>query len=1517
MEPIAIVGMAGRFPAAADLDQYWANLREGVETVRFFSDEELAAAGVPPEVRANPRFVPARCTLDGAELFDNVFFGLSPREAQAIDPQHRVFLEAAWEALERAGYAPGTVPLDVGVYAGTSMNTYLVENALSNPEALLAPGGFQLLLANDKDFLATRASYKLNLRGPSVTIQTACSTSLVAIQLACQGLLARQCEMALAGGVSIIAPRVSGYLYEQGMILSPDGHCRAFDAQARGTILGEGVGVLVLKRLADALDDGDHIHAVIRGASLNNDGSNKVGFTAPSVDGQADVIARAHAMAGIDPDTISYIEAHGTGTELGDPIEIAGLTQAFRLRTERRAFCAIGSVKTNIGHLDAAAGVAGLIKTVLALENRALPPSLNFTSPNPAIDFAATPFYVNAKLAEWKQAEGTPRRAGVSSFGIGGTNAHVVVEEAPERAPSGPSRPLQVLTLSAKGDAAAERMTAALGTYLATHDNLSLADVAYTLHVGRSTFPHRRVIIAASCEDAAQAIAQNDTRRVIPAVEPQKDRPVVFMFSGQGSQYVGMGRGLYETEPVFREQVDACSERLAPLLGFDLREILYPPASAIEAAHARLSTTAATQPALFVIEYALAQMFIAWGVKPRAMIGHSIGEYVAATLAGVIGRDDALRLVAERGRLMEVPGGAMIVVPMAERDLSLILPAGLSIAAVNGPALCAVSGRAAAIEAFKGRLAQQGVEAQSIHAAAAFHSAMMEPILEPFVAVARTVTLSAPALPYLSNVTGQWMSAEDAADPGYWARHIRQTVRFWDALQEVTRDADPLLLELGPGHTLAMLARQASKPKQPVRVLSSLRHPHDQQSDAAVLQTTLGRLWLAGVAVDWTGYHEREQRRRVPLPAYPFDRQPHWIPPATSLGKAPERLHQLVRRSDLDDWFYVPSWRRGAAHVPASDTLTGAWLLFADDVGIAAALAARLTAAGARVTTVLAGTEFRRLEGNAFSIDPGTRDDYDRLVGELRVAGCFPLRILHLWNVATDDGAAAGIDAAGAAQARGFLSLMFLAQAVGDHGVREPVDIGVVVNGIHDVSGEPVFRPERATVLGPSIAIPREMANVSSRLIDIELGDPADGPARIAAQLLGEMDRKVDAHVVAYRGRHRWVQDWESVQLNPVSAGSMLRERGVYVITGGLGGIGLTLAQDLVARTRARLILIARSALPPREQWQAWLADHDGDATSTKIRAMTALEDAGAEVVVAIADVADPGQLARALDEGRRRFGAINGVIHAAGLLEPGIIQLKTRATAERVISAKLAGTLALWQELEKDKPDFLFLCSSISTAVGGPGLADYRAANAFLDAFARSQSTVGSPTRVVSVKFDAWQEVGMAVALGEARDLPNGILPAEGAAIFARALASDVAEVVVSTRDLPRLIALARNEEAIAREAEPADDDAVTPAPSAASASRGGLTTPYVAPTTDFERAIAQIWQKLLGIDSIGTQDDFFEAGGHSLLATQVMSRLYQRYDVDVPLRTLFEATTVGAFAERVEQIVRASGVEREEFEL
>jgi amino acid adenylation domain-containing protein len=900
---IAIVGMAGRFPGAADVEELWRNLRAGAEAVRFPDAGELAARGLDPGRLADPAWVKAVSQMEGFDTFDDLFFGVNPREAELMDPQHRVLLECAWEALESAGYDPQGIAARVGVYAGATLSTYLLFHLIGNP-LVAGADPLQVILGNASDALVTRVSYKLNLRGPSHSVQCACSTSLVAVHTACQALLNEECDLALAGGVSIQADAGLGYRYVPGSVVSPDGHCRAFDAAAQGSLFGSGVGLVVLKRLDQALADRDTIHAVILGSAVTNDGSVKVGFTAPGVEGQAGAISEALAVSGVDPETIRYIEAHGTGTALGDPIEIQAVTRAFRGYTERRGFCAIGSVKSNLGHLDVAAGVTGLIKTVLALEHGEIPPSLHYEQPNPRIDFAAAPVYVNAALKAWPEGPeaDTPRRAGVNSFGLGGTNAHVVLEQAPAPAPPLHSRPWQLLTLSARTPealhAAGARLAARLGGD--SGDASDLADAAYTLATGRRVFDLREALVCRDPADAAACLAAGDPVRLLTAPGaaggwPEAGRPVAFVFPGQGAQHVGMGRDLYDSEPAFRVEIDGAAELLAPRLGLDLRHVLYPEAGGEAEAARQLARTAVAQPALLAVEVALARLLGSWGVRPRAMLGHSLGEYAAAVLAGVFTFEAALELVAERGRLIEEVGaaggtGTMLAVPLSEAEIAPFLAGGtgeVHLAALNAPSLVSVAGPAAAVAELTSRLAAEGVMAMPLQVAFAGHSPQTEPAVAPYQARVAAVGPRAPEIPFVSSSSGTWIEAAEAADPAYWARHLRQPVRFSDGV-EALRAAEPgmALLEVGPGAGLAPLIRWHLAAPDERPVISAMRQPKDTSSDLAALLGAVGRLWVAGAKIDWQELYAGQGRRRVPLPTYPFERRRHWIDAAGAVAPA-------------------------------------------------------------------------------------------------------------------------------------------------------------------------------------------------------------------------------------------------------------------------------------------------------------------------------------------------------------------------------------------------------------------------------------------------------------------------------------------------------------------------------------------------------------------------------------------------------------------------------------------------------
>ena len=912
---VAMIGLAGRFPGARDAEQFWENLKRGVESISFFRDEELELWEESQSILAQPNFVKAKGLLDDVESFDAVFFGFNPREAELLDPQHRVFLECAWHALENAGYNSATYSGRIGVYGGTSTNTYLL-NIYSNRSLLESIDPFQLLISSDKDFLTSRVSYKLGLSGPSITVQTACSTSLVAVHLACQSLLNGECDIALAGGVSITLPQKSGYVYHEGSFLSPDGHCRAFDAEAMGTVSGNGAGIVVLKRLAEAIADRDYIYAVIRGSAVNNDAAMKAGYTAPSVTAQATVIAEALAVGGVGPDSISYVETHGTGTTLGDPVEIAALTKAFRIGTQKTGYCAIGSVKTNIGHLDAAAGAASLIKVAMALSERRLPASLHFKRPNPQLNLDTSPFYVNTNLTTWESAEG-PRRAGVSSFGIGGTNAHVVLEEAPPAERSGPSRPHHLLMLSARTIPALDRLACDLADYLRRQPDIDPADAAYTLQLGRRHFENRRFLVCRDAADATDALTQNDRSRVFNSSRVMDSPPVVLMFPGQGSQHVNMGQDLYLNEPKFREEADRCSDFLAPLLGLDLRDVIFPENVGAESAAERLHQTAVAQAALFTVEYATAQLLMDWGLSPWAMIGHSIGEYVAACIAGVFSLEDALKIVSARGRLMqEMPPGGMIAVSLGVEDALEIAGDRLSVAAINGSSLVVLSGTLGDVEELESKLTFQGINFSRLHTSHAFHSEMMEPVLKPFEEQVRAVKLNPPNIRYISNVTGNWTTAELATDPAYWARHMRETVRFSTGLETLLKKREGVFIEVGPGRTLATFARARVGAANSWPVINTLRPLISVRSDHESLLEAVGRLWLSGANLDWTRFYGGERRRRIPLPGYPFEGKRYWIdfqPPqikASQNGSVSERvLHPSLheRPASLDSEYATPT----------------------------------------------------------------------------------------------------------------------------------------------------------------------------------------------------------------------------------------------------------------------------------------------------------------------------------------------------------------------------------------------------------------------------------------------------------------------------------------------------------------------------------------------------------------------------------------------------------------------------------
>jgi amino acid adenylation domain-containing protein len=1581
---IAVIGMAGRFPGAPDIERFWDNLVKGVESISFFTDEELEDEGVEPQVFSDPQYVKAGAVLENAESFDSRFFGYTPLEAQIMDPQNRVFHEVVVEALENAGYGGcnthNSEPVSIGLYAGASSSQYW-EFLVARAGLVQTLGEFAATNLTNRDFMCTRVAYNLNLNGPAFSVQTACSTSLTSIHQAGLALLTGECDIALAGGVSVVGFVKHGYRYEEGMIASSDGHCRAFDNSSDGTVFGSGAGVVVLKPLDRAMADGDHIYAVVKGSAVNNDGNRKVGYTAPSIEGQAEVIREAQQIAGVEPETVTYIEAHGTGTALGDPVEVEALTEAFN--TEKRGFCGIGSVKTNVGHLDAAAGVAGFIKTVLALYHKRIPSSLNFEIPNQRIDFENSPFYVNQRLKEWT-TDGGPLRAGVSSFGIGGTNAHVILEEAPLRSGAfdGAGKP-RLLILSAKTPAALDTMTTNLGGHLkkslSSPDSasLGLADTAYTLAVGRDGYRYRRMVVCSDLNEAVEVLTAPETEidvRLESRLEShqlpteEENPPVVFMFPGQGAQYIGMCRELYDTEPVFRQEMDQCFEIIQKISTQTIKSILYPPDSTgtVDREHpdkkgrapggTDINQTEITQPLIFSVEYALARLMMAWGITPDAMIGHSIGEYAAACLAGVMSLEDALRVVINRGKLMQgLPPGAMLSVPLGEEQLNRYLKHhdGVSIAALNSTGRSVVSGTFEAVEAFENRMTGEGVETRRLHTSHAFHSAMMDPVLGEFETVVKNVELKEPRIPYVSNRTGDWVTVGDIKRPAYWSEHLRGAVRFSDGLERLLEIEKAIFLEVGPGNVLSTFVRkhEAFSKDGGRNSLNLVRHPREKESDRRFLLRQVGKLWLLGKSIDWRAFYSDEKRCRVPLPTYPFQREDYRL---RETGTIPAIGRNTLRREpDAADWFYVPTWERNLIRktekqVTTSGTIseTGSkrsikkdllgtasadngWLVFydPDETGrLMGALVHKLEQEGAEVVTVSTADSFVRENGKRYRIAPGNEADYRLLFKHLKKEAVFPTRVLHLWSVTGESlEGESGHGHLDSYLETGLFSLMNIAKSLVEEDIHHEVRIGVVSDGLMEVTGSEFIVPAKAPLLGAIKTIPLEFPTIRCVGMDIETA-AADGGAnvinKLGERLINELEADGGEPVVAFRGNYRWTRRLKPYRLEDNGEIPRLKEKGVYLVTGGLGGIGLTLAEYLARTVSARLILVGRSALPNRDEWSAWEKTNEntgksGDSENSgqvaeKIRRLLEIEQSGGEIMTVSADVADLEQMKRVLADAHRRFGRIDGVLHAAGTADKeGVILRRSRSITEKVMGAKIQGTLVLDTLLAEEPPDFMMLFSSLATEfhAANYGQVGYVAANEFLDAFAAYNMSRGG-VHTVAVNWCQWQEVGMAADAYRDRgveqtgsvDSVDGLIrkygavtPGEGVEVFRRILESDLTRVAVSPIDLDRLLEEIR----YAIEAEEAEPGAaVEPPVLGTTVPRPDINVRYVAPRNDTERKLANIWKTFFGLQEVGVTDDFFELGGDSLLAVRIVSKINDTFGVKLPSHALLRETTIEAVA-------------------
>lgn len=1309
---IAIIGRAGRFPAARNVSEFWSMLAEGRPAAQRLSEAELLAAGVSRKTLTDPGYVRVANILPDMECFDASFFGFSPREAAILDPQHRHFLECGWEALEDAGHMPERFEGRIGVFAGSGMQAYLPFNLLSNPDLVEEVGLFLLRhTGNDKDFLPTRLSYLLNLTGPSVAVQTACSTSLVAVHIAIGSLLNMECDMAIAGGVTIELPHRTGYRYVDGEILSPDGLCRAFDDESRGTVFGSGAALVVLRRYEDAVAAGDDIKAVILSSAVNNDGASKASYLAPSVDGQAEAAAEALALSGIDAHDISYVETHGTGTPIGDPIELAALKEVYGAAPA--GSIGIGSVKTNIGHLDTAAGSASLIKVVEALRHQYLPASLNFRKPNSRFDFANSPFRVVAEGSSWSSLE-KPRRAAVNSLGVGGTNAHVILEEAPRRTPSSEISNWRIFPFSARTKGALERIRDRWSAFLDDAPPTA-QDIAFTLREGRREFPERFAVAARNGEELKSALAAKASPfRQHGSATAERPR-IVFLFPGGGAQYPGAGAGMLAASPVFAEAVRECFSLLPASAPGDLYDVMFNRDMSDTDARTKLGHSGYAIAALFILEYAYAKLWENWGVRPDAILAHSVGEYAGAVLAGGLRLADALKIVTLRGKVMDAaPAGAMTAVPLCADRVRELIGESLDIAAINTANSTVVSGPVSEIEVLEDQLAGGEHEARRVHIDVAAHSRQLNGQLDCFRAGFEGVAFGQLAIPMVSSLRGDWAVGDDVVSADYWVRHLRHTVRFADAAATVLEVANSIVIEVGPGQTLGPLVASATVSHPARAVLASAPRPRDGDDEMGVALAALAGLWANGVALDWDRLPEAKGRR-VSLPTYPFEKERHWIAPGHARADASadkEEIPQLTRIEDPAQWIEVLDWVERPRSGTAPD-LRGDWLVLAGNDAVSQAVLTTLSAAGARTVVLTPGDSFAANE-RGFTLRPDSQEDFDALASALIE---LPPRILSLW----------AIDPTQAERA--FAASYLLARYVQQADPAPSLRMVFAVAGTVTLKGAAGEFPELAALLGAVRVGPREIAGLNAALIDI---NPTPDPSSIANALLAEAVTSDEADHIALRSTQRFVRARTRAPAPTENLPDRLRKCGVYVITGGTGGIGRELALWMADSNSARLALISRSA-------------SEDPGLRSRIESM------GGEVMFLAADVTDRAELSSALDSIRARYGTIHGLVHAAGVLDDAPLATQTLDAALAVMAPKLTGAKLLHHLLPDGTLDFFAVLSSSSVVIGGAGQTAYVGANAALEALAAARSDG------MSIAWGVWRDTGMAARTYGAGDAIGG----------------------------------------------------------------------------------------------------------------------------------------------------------------
>ncbi|SHL03990.1 type I polyketide synthase [Flavobacterium chilense] len=1458
---IAIIGISCKFSNSENPSEFWKNLKEGNEMIQFYSDEELLGFGVDKNTINNPNYVKRKTSIENSDSFDYPFFSYTKDEANLMDPQIRLLHEQVWSALEDAGYNVTTYTEKVGMYMTAEDNFNWIAHSIISKNKNVDP--FYLSLINNKNFISSLISYNLNLKGPSMVVDTACSSSLTTVHLASRSLLLRECSIAIAGGVNLNTRRTKGHFYQEGMIGSKDGYCRAFDSESTGTTGAEGTGVVVLKRLEEAIKDRDNIYAVIRSSAVNNDGKRKVGFTAPSVKGQAECIRMAHKMANVPYNTISYIEAHGTGTKLGDPIEIEALNQAFNYDTSHS--CAVGSLKANIGHLGNAAGIGGLIKTTLSLKNRIIPPLLHYKKPNPEINFDGGPFFANPELKKWESDNSLPLRAGVSSFGIGGTNVHAILEEFKKAEPNNHSRPYQLISYSAKSQNAVSNYTTKLKKFV-TNEVFQLADLAYTLKVGRTDFLYKNFTVA---KDKDELLSNLENKKEQFLIEKEK-RDLVFMFSGQGTQYYKMAEDLYKYESDFKFYMDQGFKILFDITGQDYSEIIgYKPNNILDPN--LINETQYTQPILFLVEYALASVLLKWGIKPKNMIGHSLGEYAAACIAEVFSLEDALKLIVKRSQLMsEVEKGSMAAIDAPIDEIIEFLNNNLSIAAINSESSCVVSGNKKDIEDFTQTLSLNEISFSVLKTSHAFHSNMMDSILEKYEKEFKHIKLSNPKMPFISNLTGKQILDEEATSSKYWIRHLRETVNFKDGIDFILQKSNAIFIEIGPGKTLLTLSKQNQRYSNKNVAIELVRRFNESIDDNQKFTNAIGQIWNQGIKVDWNEYYSLEERYRISAPTYCFDnfKLDFIVEPFSKLASN-ENSNDI---KPFNEWFYIPNWKKCFLSKNKENKEQQQYLIFSDGKPLITALIKQLRTEGNKIIEVKNASTFEIISDQLITVNPFNDDDYLELFKQFTANNIQIDQIIFNWSFEnTDQKTLQSV----------FSIFNNICSSLIDYSPGRSKKITLLTNLNHEILGDEESNVTMAASMKQLYVFAQENPNIFSCSIDVSQDKDDVG---LVFKVIDDLKYNYSDTTIAFRNQNRWVEFYENFNLIEKDNSSYLKENKTYLITGGLGKVGKALALHLCDTYHSKVILTGRTIIPSEEFWDTVLADKEANPKLINaIEDLKVLKEKNRPVFYYSGDVSDFNSFSRVIENIEETHGNISGIIHAAGNIDNATFKPVENLNSDIVLQQflpKVQGTINL-DIIFKNKPlDFVWVTSSLASVLGGLTFGAYSVANAFIDSFINNKRK----------ELQNWFCINLD---GLVEDRINHQKLIE---VFENTFSiGNNPQVILSVKD-PNSFKL-RNDLDIKPE-DLSDNDRVI--------DRNSLSVEYFEPETLIEEELCTMVQSFFGYKKIGVLDNFFEIGGDSLKAMTMIKRINKLFGIEISIQDFYSNPSIRELSNEIELAIK-----------